>query len=43
MPGDITAGSGTSYFGTSLVNAVNSGAVPMSRLNDMATRILAGW
>ncbi|KAJ7916872.1 beta-glucosidase [Mycena leptocephala] len=36
MPGDITANSGTSYFGTNLVNAVNSGS-------DMATRILAAW
>jgi beta-glucosidase len=43
MPGDITFGSGTSYFGTALVNAVNSGTVSQSRINDMATRILAGW
>ncbi|KAJ6552874.1 beta-glucosidase [Mycena capillaripes] len=33
---DITTGSGTTYFGTNLVNAVNSGS-------DMATRILAAW
>ncbi|KAF5311920.1 hypothetical protein D9619_003054 [Psilocybe cf. subviscida] len=43
MPGDISFGSGTSYFGTTLVNAVNSGTVSQSRINDMATRILAAW
>ncbi|KAJ6584239.1 glycosyl hydrolase family 3 C-terminal domain-containing protein [Mycena sp. CBHHK59/15] len=43
MPGDITLGSGTTYFGSTLVNAVNSGSVSQARINDMATRILAGW
>ncbi|KAJ6579136.1 glycoside hydrolase family 3 protein [Mycena vulgaris] len=43
MPGDITQNSGTSYFGTNLVNAVNSGSVSQARINDMATRILAAW
>ncbi|KAJ7159012.1 glycoside hydrolase family 3 protein [Mycena crocata] len=43
MPGDISASSGTSWFGTNLVNAVNSGSVPQTRINDMATRILAAW
>ncbi|KAJ7743705.1 glycoside hydrolase family 3 protein [Mycena maculata] len=43
MPGDISASSGTSYFGTNLTNAVNSGSVSQARMNDMATRILAGW
>ncbi|KAF8166141.1 glycoside hydrolase family 3 protein [Mycena galopus ATCC 62051] len=43
MPGDIAADSGTSYFGTNLTNAVNSGSVSQARINDMATRILAGW
>ncbi|KAJ6501213.1 beta-glucosidase [Mycena vitilis] len=40
---DITQNSGTSYFGTNLVNAVNSGSVSQTRINDMATRILAAW
>lgn len=43
MPGDIAAGSGTTYFGSSLVNAVQNGSVPQSRIDDMATRILAAW
>lgn len=43
MPGDITQNSGTSYFGTNLVNAVNSGSVSQARITDMATRILAAW
>ncbi|KAL4243219.1 glycosyl hydrolase 3 family protein [Abortiporus biennis] len=43
MPGDISLGSGTTYFGQTLVNAVQSGQVPQSRIDDMATRILAAW
>ncbi|KAJ8702868.1 hypothetical protein PTI98_001542 [Pleurotus ostreatus] len=43
MPGDITFSSGTTYFGQNLVNAVQSGSVPQSRIDDMATRILAAW
>ncbi|KAJ7173243.1 beta-glucosidase [Mycena filopes] len=43
MPGDISQNSGTTYFGTNLVNAVNSGSVTQARINDMATRILAAW
>ncbi|KAL4268064.1 glycosyl hydrolase 3 family protein [Pleurotus pulmonarius] len=43
MPGDITFSSGTTYFGQNLVNAVQSGSVPQSRVDDMATRILAAW
>ncbi|KAJ7674294.1 beta-glucosidase [Mycena rosella] len=42
-PGDVTQDSGTSYFGTNLTNAVNSGSVSQARINDMATRILAAW
>ncbi|KDR85197.1 hypothetical protein GALMADRAFT_218281 [Galerina marginata CBS 339.88] len=34
---------GTTYFGSVLVSAVQSGSVPQSRVDDMATRILAGW
>ncbi|KAF9569768.1 beta-glucosidase [Agrocybe pediades] len=43
MPGDITFSSGTTYFGATLVAAVQSGSVPQSRIDDMATRILAAW
>lgn len=43
MPGEETQGSSVSYFGANLVSAVNNGQVPVSRLNDMATRILAAW
>ncbi|KAJ7190406.1 beta-glucosidase [Mycena pura] len=43
MPGDISASSGTTYFGANLTAVVNSGAVTQARINDMATRILAAW
>ena len=43
MPGATVYGGNVSYFGPALVNAVNSGQVPVSRLNDMATRILAAY
>ncbi|KAK7058250.1 hypothetical protein VNI00_001881 [Paramarasmius palmivorus] len=43
MPGDITFGSGTTYFGDTLVRAVNNGQVSQERMNDLATRILAAW
>ncbi|KAG8858927.1 hypothetical protein FRB96_004747 [Tulasnella sp. 330] len=43
MPGDITFGSGNSYFGANLTDAVNGGSVRMSRLDDMAQRIIAAW
>ncbi|KAJ1310905.1 hypothetical protein OPQ81_009420 [Rhizoctonia solani] len=43
MPGDITIGSGTTYFGSNLVNEVNDGHVSKSRIDDLATRILAAW
>ncbi|KAG8864203.1 hypothetical protein FRB96_006024 [Tulasnella sp. 330] len=43
MPGEETDGGSVSYFGPALVAAVNSGAVPESRIDDMATRILAAW
>ncbi|KIP12629.1 glycoside hydrolase family 3 protein [Phlebiopsis gigantea 11061_1 CR5-6] len=42
MPGDILPGVG-SYFGDTLVLAVDVGDVEQSRIDDMATRILAGW
>ncbi|KAF7314641.1 Glycoside hydrolase family 3 protein [Mycena kentingensis (nom. inval.)] len=33
----------SSFFGNSLVSAVNNGSVPMARLDDMVTRVLAAW
>lgn len=42
QPGDwIVIGGG--QFGGKLKNAVNNGAVPVSRLNEMVTRILVPW
>ncbi|KAF8328932.1 beta-glucosidase [Cantharellus anzutake] len=43
MPGEVSRGGKSSYFGTALVNAVKTGQVPTSRLDDMATRILAAY
>ncbi|KAI0702482.1 glycoside hydrolase family 3 protein [Cytidiella melzeri] len=43
MPGDILPGLGVSYFGASLGLAVDAGNVPETRVDDMATRILAAW
>ncbi|KAI0651725.1 beta-glucosidase [Trametes meyenii] len=43
MPGDKFFAAFSSYFGDNLVNAVKSGDVLQTRLDDMATRILAGW
>ncbi|KAJ3513390.1 hypothetical protein NLJ89_g2974 [Agrocybe chaxingu] len=43
MPGDITFNSGTSYFGANLTAYVNNGTISESRVDDMATRILAAW
>ena len=43
MPGDITLDSGTSFFGGNLTAYVQNGTIPEARVDDMATRILAGW
>ncbi|KAI9702205.1 MAG: hypothetical protein M1820_006287 [Bogoriella megaspora] len=43
MPGDIGFDSGTSYWGANLTIAVLNGSVPEWRLDDMATRIMAGY
>ena len=43
MPGDTTFFSGQSYWGSNLTIAILNGTVPMWRLNDMATRIIAAW
>jgi beta-glucosidase len=31
------------YWGSALIAAINNGSVPASRLDDMATRIIASW
>ncbi|GAA5794802.1 hypothetical protein HPULCUR_000149 [Helicostylum pulchrum] len=43
MPGDITMGSGGSFFGKNLTDAVNSNQVSEDRATDMAMRIVATW
>ncbi|KAJ7262759.1 beta-glucosidase [Mycena haematopus] len=43
MPGDITFQSGTTYFGANLSAYVENNTIPEARLDDMATRIIAGW
>ncbi|KIM71494.1 glycoside hydrolase family 3 protein [Piloderma croceum F 1598] len=48
MPGGIgldvgDVGTSSSYFGGNLTAFVNNGTIPLSRIDDMATRILAGW
>ncbi|MCJ1310080.1 hypothetical protein MMC25_003741 [Agyrium rufum] len=42
MPGD-NFGDNNFLWGQALLNAVNSGTVPQSRLDDMCRRILASW
>ncbi|KAJ5573564.1 CAZyme family GH3 [Penicillium hispanicum] len=44
MPGsDFNSPPGSIFWGPHLVEAVTNGSVPRSRLDDMATRILAAW
>jgi len=43
MPGDISFGSGDSYFGANLTAYAHNGTIPESRVDDMAIRILASW
>ncbi|KAG8759897.1 hypothetical protein FRC14_004667 [Serendipita sp. 396] len=44
MPGNKVYGNAAdSYFGPELVAAVQNGTVSQSRIDDMATRILAAW
>ncbi|KAF9025178.1 beta-glucosidase [Hymenopellis radicata] len=43
MPGDVTVTSGDSYFGGNLTAYVQNGTIPEARVDDMATRIIAGW
>ncbi|THH13312.1 hypothetical protein EW146_g6883 [Bondarzewia mesenterica] len=44
MPGDLNLeGGNLSYFGANLTDYVLNNTIPESRVNDMATRILAAW
>ncbi len=44
MPGDgLSWADGLSLWGSHLTLAVLNGSVPMKRLNDMATRVVAAW
>ncbi|KAF7290649.1 Glycoside hydrolase family 3 protein [Mycena indigotica] len=43
MPGDITFQSGTTYFGANLTAYVQNNTIAQARLDDMATRVIAGW
>ncbi|KAJ7471852.1 glycoside hydrolase family 3 protein [Mycena latifolia] len=43
MPGDIFFQSQTTYFGANLTAYVQNNTIPLSRLDDMATRVIAGW
>ncbi|KAF2273290.1 beta-glucosidase-like protein [Westerdykella ornata] len=44
MPGDgLKWADGKSLWGPQLTRAVLNGSVPMERLNDMATRVVAAW
>ncbi|KAJ6508317.1 glycoside hydrolase family 3 protein [Mycena sanguinolenta] len=43
MPGSLVPGTNSSFFGTTLVAAVQNGTVPESRVDNMALRTLAAW
>ncbi|KAK1690053.1 glycosyl hydrolase family 3 N terminal domain-containing protein [Colletotrichum godetiae] len=43
MPGNVSAAAGASFFGESLLDAINSGLVSADRLGDMATRVLTPY
>jgi hypothetical protein len=43
MPGDVSFSSGDSYFGANLTLSVNNGSVPLTRVDDMAIRVMAGY
>ncbi|KAI6082260.1 glycoside hydrolase family 3 protein [Hypoxylon rubiginosum] len=40
---DMVMPSASPYWSSNLTNAVNNGSVPESRIDDMATRIVAAW
>ncbi|KAF5341514.1 hypothetical protein D9758_012584 [Tetrapyrgos nigripes] len=43
MPGNGGLRGTSSFFGSTLEDYVNNGTIPLSRLQDMATRIVAAW
>ena len=44
MPGDGTTwANGQSFWGPQLTKAVLNGSIPVERLNDMVTRVVAAW
>lgn len=43
MPGDTVFNTGSSYWGANLTLAVLNGSVPVWRVDDMATRIMAAY
>ncbi|KAJ7160088.1 glycoside hydrolase family 3 protein [Mycena filopes] len=43
MPGSLVRGTNSSFFGTTLVAAVQNGSVSEARVDDMAVRVLAAW
>ncbi|KAF9502852.1 glycoside hydrolase family 3 protein [Hydnum rufescens UP504] len=43
MPGDIVFSDNVTYFGQNLTDYVHNGTIAESRVNDMATRILAAY
>lgn len=43
MAGDITLGSHTTFWGSNLTAYVENGTIPESRIDDMATRVIAAW
>ena len=43
MPGDISPGSGSSWFGANLTVFVENGTIAEARVDDMAERIIAAW
>ena len=43
MPGNIDFVSPASYWGANLTAFVNNGSISEERLDDMATRVAAGW
>ena len=44
MPGDGPLwGDGNSFWGSNLTEAVLNGSLPVERINDMATRVVAAW
>jgi hypothetical protein len=43
MPGDVTFGSGGSYFGDALLAFVANGSIAEARVDDMAARVMASY